>query len=520
MTSKHQPFIAITCFFTSGIMAQTLVSDILPAACWLSLICLLISVSCSHRKTISTVCLLIALAGVGVIYSASRQYVAQDHVKHVARYYRGKPVSLRGVVISDIVRRNTAFATKTTFTIRLNAIQAKWGWNKQTGKVLVNSFKRSDLNYGDLIQIEGKLHRPYNFSSDKNFSYQKFLRYRGIYYLLSVKKDSNVLVLEHNIGSRIKSLSLKLRDKLSNILSEHLSHNEAGIMKAILLGDRSAISKPVRDLFVQTGTAHILAISGLHIGVVAGLFLIISRFLPVGRRYQLASVIVLLILYAFLTGGRPSVVRATIMMSVFLTSLIIEKEPDALNTLFLAAMLILVYNPLNIFDVGFQLSFVCVFAIVFFSMRYLNKKKRDKFQSPHRMEQLISRSILISLAIWIAVAGLIAYYFGIITPITIFANLLVVPLISVLVTLGFGLLVIGSIAPAWGFMFAVCLKVALNTMVGIIFLFDKIPWAYFYVKDVKPGHVLAYYAVLIVILGSFEVLRRKQATGIDKTIRL
>ena len=98
------------------------------------------------------------------------------------------------------------------------------------------------------------------------------------------------------------------------------------------------------------------------------------------------------------------------------------------------------------------------------------------------------------------VAGLIAYYFGIITPITIFANIIVIPLISIIVALGFGLLFVGVMLPALAFMFALCLKVVLNIMVGLIFLFDKVPFAHIYIREIGVWHIAAYYAIMLPIV--------------------
>ena len=154
-------------------------------------------------------------------------------------------------------------------------------------------------------------------------------------------------------------------------------------------------------LFVQTGTAHILAISGLHIGVVAAIFLLLVKFIPIGGKCQSAGVIGLLMFYAFLTGGRPSVVRATIMMIVFLASFIVEKERDVLNTLSLSAMIILVYNPLNLFDIGFQLSFVCVLSIIFLNSQLnragLIRTFRRKDSIYDRFVQFVCQSIAVSI---------------------------------------------------------------------------------------------------------------------------
>lgn len=507
-SERHRPFLYVGGSFGLGIFLSRFIHVPLSGLCLLTVGFLIFGAGFSKWKILSTVFLLMAIIGLGAAYTQSREYVANDDIEYVARYYRKKPITIEGIIVSDIQNRRAANGNKTTFTLDIIQVKAKWGWQKRTGKVLVNVFGDTNSSYGDHIILEGKLHRPYNFSSGKSFSYREYLSRRGIRFILSVKKDAEVKILERDKGNYFKALSLRLRDRLSAILSENLLPNEAGIMNAILLGDRSGISKPIRALFVQTGTAHILAISGLHIGIVAALFLVFAKIMPIGRRRQLAVVILLIVSYAFLTGARPSVVRATVMTSVFLASFIIEKEFDMLNTLCLAGVIILLFNPLNLFDVGFQLSFSCVFAIIYadLSMRKIGLRrfwrKGDASEGRPLQEWVyyVLQSLYLSFVIWIAVVGLIAYYFGIITPITIFANVIVIPLISIIVVLGFGLLSIGLILPVWASMFALCLKVILNIMVGLIFLCDKVPFAYIYIREISVWHIMAYYAVVFLAI--------------------
>lgn len=524
--TTHRPFAYITGFFCLGITLDHFVQVPFGVTCLFVFVFLALSWGINRNAAthcrdaphlILMIFLFFAITGIGAAYSQSRRCVKKNHIMHVAKYYRRKPVEVRGMIISDVEEREAFNGIKTTFTLNIHEVRAKWGWQKQTGTILVNVFRHLDVHYGDDVMLEGKLHRPYNFSEGKNFSYRDYLYRRDIHFILSVKKSADVQVINQNRGRAFRAVSLRLRKGFKNILSEHLSKNESGIMRAVLLGDRSGIPKSVRTLFVQTGTAHILAISGLHIGIVAALFLVFMKLMPVGRKGQFGGVIILLLSYAFLTGGRPSVIRATIMMAVFLTSFIIEKEPDILNTLGLAALIILLMNPLNLFDVGFQLSFVCVFSIITLNLKRKKKKSLRLFDKriQHRAGMVnpvyyyILQSLRISLAIWIGVAGLVVYYFGIITPITILANLLVVPLISVIVTLGFSLLLVAAFLPSWAFMFSVCLKVVLNVMVGFIYLFTKIPFAYIYIRDVSIWHIVVYYTILfLAIFGPWGWIRK------------
>ena len=451
----------------------------------------------------------------GYLYAYSYGYLHEKDIARAARFYRGKPIAVRGVIVSDIQKKEVFNKNKTSFTLEVRSIQAPWGWEHRNGRILVEIFRPLDIAYGDYLLLEGKLHRPFDFSKEEHLSYSDYLANQQIYYILSVKKDGPIEILGRDQGNFLKARSLKLRDYLRAILTRYLSKNETGLMQAILLGDRSYIAPPLRDLFIHTGTAHILAISGLNVTIVAGLFLLILKLIPLGRRLQILITIILLIAYCFLTGASPSVVRATIMAVVFLGSFILEKPTDTFHSLCLSALIILLMNPLNLWDVGFQLSFVCVWAIIFIypllikMAEKIRIKKEEGMSAPLTVEGLpwasefwedSFKSLGLSIGVWITVAGLIAYYFNIITPVTALVNLLIIPCNSIIVVLGFGLLFMGMVFPLWAGMAALSLKLALNIMVGIIFLCDKIPYAYFYVKALSVWFVISYYIIFFIIV--------------------
>jgi len=377
-------------------------------------------------------------------------------------------------------------------------VKAPWGWEDKNGKLLVQVFRKEDLAYGSQIIIKGKLHKPYNFSRENKFSYKEYLGRREIHYILSVKKAYEVVILSKDNGYFVKEVSLRIRNFLKRKLEKELSFNEAAIMAAILLGDRANIPKHVRELFVRTGTVHILAISGLHVSIVAGLILLLLKVFPTRRSFQFIFAAILIVCYAFITGGRPSVIRATIMTVVFLFSFVVERETESINTMCFAAFAILLHNPLCLFDIGFQLSFVCVFSILMLSPKIEAAIDVVSSSDKHSFFRIIKRSFSVSLAVWFGVAGMIAYYFNIITPITVFANLIVVPLMSVIVALGCFLLLSAFIAPLFSGFFAACIKTVLNLMVGTIFVFDKIPYSYIMLNDVSVWLPVIYYSLILV----------------------
>ncbi len=519
MTAKtHRPLVAVVLFFMGGIAAACVVSIsfvyLVPAAAAL----LFLSLLFINKKVFSTFLLLTAFSVLAVLAAENSRTLPKDHIYKAARYYKNEPVLLKGIIVSDIQKRKFFKREKLVFTLEVKQFKAGTGkkWQKRQGLVLVNSFKALPLSYGDEIIVEGKLYRPFNFSTEKEnkFSYRDYLDRKGIKFLLSVKKDGSIEVLRSGQGNFLQAASFRLKEKLSLLFKEHLSPNESAIMTAIILGDRYEIPRHVMDLFTLTGTVHILAISGQNIGIVAFLVYLLLMVVPMSRRMRFVFTIIFLIFYAFLTGAQPSVVRATIMAVVLLAGFLVEREADVINSLALAALIILIINPLNLFDVGFELSFASVLAIVWLYPRIFSQFSRFPIDVRRQPLLFILQSMTVSLAAWLGVSGLIAYYFHIVTPVSVLANLPAVPLISALIALGLGLLLVGSVCPSLIFAFAACIKVVLNTMVACVYLFSQLPLAYIFVPNVSLWYVVVYYCLVVAV---FYFIK---ACAIDKVNQL
>ena len=446
----------------------------------------------------------------GIIYAKNFETISFDDISRIGRYYAKEPVSLEGVIVSDVEKRDFFKTQKTSFTLEVRDFKTKWGWKKKRGKVLVNVFQDADLKYGDYIFIEGKLHRPFNFQPHSKFSYPRYLRYRGVHFILSVGKDRTIRVLDPGHGDPIEDLAFKARDKFRDMLVRTLSKKESGMMRALILGERTSLDDQINELFIRTGTAHVIAISGLHITIVSVMFFMFLKLLPVGRKNQYLLAIALLVFYTFLTGCRPSVVRASIMAIVFLLSFLLEKETQSLNSLSLSAFLILLLNPFFLYDIGFQLSFVSVLFIIRL-FPWWNTWIAQFVKEDAKVLHFLTQSLGISLVAWLGVVGLILYNFEILTPVSILANLVIVPLSSLTIILGMGLITLGPIHQVLAVCFAACVKFALNLMVILTFVFDRFPASCFYFKDVPLWLVVLYYAVLGALFWVFKHRKEEKA---------
>jgi len=260
------------------------------------------------------------------------------------------------------------------------------------------------------------------------------------------------------------------RGQLKQSLYSYLDHNEAGTISAIVLGDRSQIPKEINMVFRHTGTGHILVIAGLHMAMMTVMIIFILKLIRIPRAWQTGASILLVFTYALLTGGSIPVLRAAFMASIILASFSFELESDALNSLCLAAMIILLMDASNLFEISFQLSFSAVAAII---ILYTPLEKQLNF-----CPKWLACALSVSTAAWIGITPLQIWHFGTIAPVALIANLFIVPLLDITVALGLTLAITGLWSAPLALSIAGCLKVVFNLMVIIAFWFCQIPYGY------------------------------------------
>lgn len=244
---------------------------------------------------------------------------------------------------------------------------------------------------------------------------------------------------------RSKTYFLERRAKLLDRLSESGVDGSAyAVVAAMALGDKSQLTRELRDAYAISGASHILALSGLHLGIIYTLLsLLLSR-----RRWQMVSQIVIIVsiwLFVFLVGLSASVVRSAVMVSIYALLSLGHRYKLSVNTLAFAAIVMLLFNPMALFDVGFQLSFMAVLTILLF-YPLLESLWSQPFLLDHRLFRWLWTMLSVSCAAQIGVAPLIAYYFGRISCYFLLANLVVVPAAALILYLSLAVLLIPSLA--------------------------------------------------------------------------
>ena len=383
---------------------------------------------------------------------------------------------------------------------------------------------------GDRLLIRRvRLRPPERFKNPGAFDYREFLRLRGVHAVgYSSVRSLHVLEPKEKWGWR--RLLFQFRERMSAHIHAVYPERAAGLIEAMTIGLRDGIGTELKDAFRKSGAAHLLAISGLHVGFIAAFFFFalqgVLRRLPprvfplrpfVLTPSKLASlgVIPLVILFALLSGARISTVRATIMIVAYLLTRLLERPGSAIHSVLLAAMLILLVEPGFIWDVGFQLSFVAVSAIILAADRLPRPEARLRIWEKAWWFARAHQLAVIQLVVTAAVTPLTALHFHQAHPIGLLVNFLLIPTASLLVPLSFVTSALAAVIPAVGaalLLPATWLTGALAQFMILVSTYSsEIPWASIVAPSPQVWLVASIYALMALGLRSRRARRRRLA---------
>ncbi|MCK5257274.1 MAG: DNA internalization-related competence protein ComEC/Rec2, partial [Deltaproteobacteria bacterium] len=364
------------------------------------------------------------------------------------------------------------------------------------GKLLLTvKGELEQLNYGDRLRFSARIRNPRNFNNPGGFDYKTYLALKEILVTASIKDGREIARVEETTLNPILKTVEKYRTQIREFLSINLHSPAAEIAKALILGEKGEIPKELRERFSAAGVAHILAISGLHCGIIALVcFFLIKNILKCSTRLMLSTdiskvsafvTLIPVITYCFIAGHGVATIRATIMVITYLTAIIIGREEDLWNTLAVAAFLILVFSPSSLFDISFQLSFISVVSILYLTPRFstpLFQHSKDPLEPPPPWWKKIARRItlflIVTISAIIGTAPLAAFYFNRFSPWGFLTNLVIIPLV------GFLVVPLGLLASFSLFLFqplaifiAYIMQPLITLSTSIVELFNHLPYA-------------------------------------------
>lgn len=399
--------------------------------------------------------------------------------------------------------------------VRVTHIKAENGaWEPAYGSVMTETREYLPDTYfaGQDVEIAGVLAEPGSPLADGLFDYGEFLKQQGIYHEFIASKTTDWKVISSPakppLGDRFcrwarNSLALGLPVKDASLELEW----------ALTLGWKAALTEEVSEPFLKASTYHIFAVDGLRIAIVSGIFLTFFRAVGVKRSYAALLTVPVILFYAALTGWPASAVRAIVMILIVFGGWILKRPGDLINSLFAAAFVILIWEPRQIYQAGFQLSFFVVLCIILilpafekFTQRLLQPDPLRpvdsggwwKTESRNAARHVIGL-FMTSIAAWLGSIPLAAYYFHLLTPMSGPANMFAVPLCMLVLICNLASLLVVSWAPfvavlfnhaGWWFMDGIRVTSAWSS---------RWPGAFYFVQAPELDSMILYYALLVAV---------------------
>ncbi len=468
-----RPLVWIAIIFSLGIALGNFLRLSFVLVYILILIVFIGSLTLLKKERIFFILLFLSIFLLGIAAIKNKQVLPRCHVLKYLKYKSNDTYIIKGFIASHPIAK----LSKTSFIFMTEEIQINHLKYNCCGYILVYAPKK-DLSYGEELILRGKLYKPFYRSSSRQKSYRDYLYHQGIYCMMNVESASHAVRLNKNKGFLYKRFALWLKDRIEKTISSYVSPAAASILGAMILGEKRNIPAFVYNSMVKSGTVHILVVSGFNVGIVAFIIVLFLRLIRTHRKIRLYVACPLLMLYCLMTGASTPVVRATVMAIVFMFAYLVKREPDIYNSCALASLFILGMNPRQLFDVGFQLSFASVISIVFLYPKIKSLLHTEALKI--KGLQYLIDSCLISLSAWLGTMGFVAYYFKIFSPVTVLANLLIVPLASLITLCGFSLVSTALVCPPLAFLFASTSELIVAILLKINSLLLKLPEAYFY----------------------------------------
>ncbi|WP_422486298.1 DNA internalization-related competence protein ComEC/Rec2 [Gudongella sp. DL1XJH-153] len=362
-------------------------------------------------------------------------------------------------------------------------------------KVRTNLYETDPLIPGMTVYLVGDLVEPRPNTNPRLFDYRQYLLTKNIKHI--IKADESTVQIIQNSQALGYKLQNSFRQRIDMVYDSSLSPENAGFMKALITGEKDSIQNEEYEIYKDMGIAHILAISGLHIGILSGFLLLIMSMSGLKRKISIPMTLVFIWTFSYLVGFPESALRASIMITLLMGSKLVHRPYDPINTLAVSFIASLMINPIWIFSLGFQLSYGATLSLATITPWIMERVYPAKGN--------LVRSIGAVAGVNLGILPLQSYYFNQLPVLALLSNFLVIPLATVNLVMGFVVILIPSVAPL--------LDLLLETQRLLINMLSKIP--------VRPLSVSSpeIYAVIIYVLMIFVVLRWRDIIFVSNRIR-
>ncbi len=525
-TGRYQPLVVLLAAFCLGIVVDrhfplsVAVWWTLGAAAWALWFCVWLR----QFDRVSACALFVCAAAVGGAWHHMRwsMFSAQD-LGRCARE-ESQPTYVEAVLLNNPrleaapppnPLHTFAVGDQTEVFVRVTGVRDGRAWRSASGRAtLTVAGHLIDMRAGDRVRAFAQLSAPAPPLNPGEFDHYEFARTdRRLCSLLAGFPDC-VTVVRRGGWWQPRRWLYDLRASGRQLLEEFVGGREAGLAGAVLLGNREQLEPERTAAFFTTGTIHLLAISGLHVGILVYFFWLAARMSLAPRRWTLIAAAVFVVFYALLTDARPPVVRATILIVVFCGARLLGRQAFSFNTLAAAALVVLIWNPAQLFQTGTQLSFLAVATLVVCAPLLVPRPLQDPLDRliantrpwPVRLGKrvggVVGRLWLTSTLIWLVALPLVLYRFHLLSPVAVVLNPLVMLPIAAALFAGFGVLIFGWLIPPLGMACGWVCSTSLSAIEWCIQAGQPIPGSYFWLPGPQWWWVAGFYGGLAFLVAA------------------
>lgn len=418
-------------------------------------------------------------------------------------------------VVGTIVSNPTHKEYQTIYTLKVDTINGDKSYQNTKLRFNVKKEKNAkEYSYGNQIAFIGEWKKPMTARNEGGFDYQQYLKTKKIYGIVEAKA-SNVKIKKEENGNVILKLANSLQNKIQKKAKELLEEKQAGVLTALLIGNKENLEEEVQETFRTSSLSHMLAVSGAHVSyLIMGIGFLIAKT-KMGKRIGKIVTILLLLFFMLLTGQTPSVTRACTMSIYLIVASLFHKRVSVLSSISISFLMIVWMNPYSIFDIGLQLSYGGTIGIV---VLFPLLKERCESKKKSKIIRKIKEMLLLTLSANIILMPITLYHFNTVSLTFFISNLLASPIMGVLVIVGFSTIILSLFAYPIGVLLSYLLSILLTIFLQIANITSKLPFSKLYMLAPKLEFIFLYYFILFCIIGYQKVKQKQSKRRIEKKL--
>jgi len=512
----NRPIVFFACFYIAGVLLGEFTRFKATTAMILVVFCLLIVVAGyildwrGNRRALLVLFLLLGLLLSRLEMEESKTSLVQ---------FAGQRIVLVGQVSSgpDVRADQVLYQFRAQEVIRGGERYPVSG----TVRLQVKDCNRV-FSYGDILKVSGLLIRPDTPGNPGAFNYRTYLEREGIHVVLLARGEDSLVKTGAGRINPLVSAALAVKQKLAAAATHSLAPAQAAILNGIVFGSQGLIDQETRQAFSETGIVHILSVSGLHVGLVLGGLMGLLGLFRAPPACTAPLVTPVLLFYALMTGLNPAVLRATFMALLFVWAHHLGRDRDWPTTLALAALIILIWKPQQIFNPGFQLSFTATWGILYLGpllaaglarpLRGLSESatrvavpglRGNPVQQgiPEKFVRVAALALAVPLAAQLATVPLVAWYYNLFSPVSLLANLLAAPLVGLILLLGILAAILGLFWLPLAGVINASTGLFLDLFLSLVGMLQGLPGAVIYLPTPPVLLAAVWYGGLFLVVG-------------------